>query len=136
MGNDQKIPGASLSRRNMLRMMATATGAAVLAACGTSTGSPAAGDAAGAEPIELTYMTPDRELGQKVDQMAIASFNARMKKEGKGAEAKEKHFSYDLKHLTTEASYEAQIQAKNKFGSDPGMIKGNQVSLAGLVSFI
>ena len=33
-----------------------------------------------------------------------------------GIEAKEKHFSYDLKHLTNEASYEAQIQAKNKFG--------------------
>jgi multiple sugar transport system substrate-binding protein len=83
MGNDQKIPGASLSRRNMLRMMATATGAALLAACGTSASSPDAGDAAGSEPIELTYMTPDRELGQKVDQLAIASFNERMKKEGK-----------------------------------------------------
>lgn len=80
MGHDQKIPGAGLSRRNMLRLMATATGAAVLAACGKSAGTPAAGDAASAEPIELTYMTPDRELGQKVDKMAIASFNERMKK--------------------------------------------------------
>ncbi|NBU65131.1 MAG: hypothetical protein EBS29_11620, partial [Chloroflexia bacterium] len=82
MSHDQKTAGAGISRRSMLRLMATATGAAVLAACGKSTGT-ATGDGANAEPIELTYMTPDRELGQKVDKLAIASFNERMKKEGK-----------------------------------------------------
>jgi hypothetical protein len=34
----------------------------------------------------------------------------------KGSDNREKHFSYDLKHLSNDASYEAQIQAKNKFG--------------------
>ena len=39
---------------------------------------------------------------------------------------------FDINYDTTKLL----SQAKNKFGSDPGMIKGNQVSLAGLVSFI
>ena len=28
----------------------------------------------------------------------------------KGVESREKHFSYDLKHLSNEASYEAQVR--------------------------
>lgn len=69
-----------LKRRDVLRMMASASGMALLAACGASAG----GDgAAGSEAIELTYMSPDRELGQKYDKIIIDSFNERMKKEGK-----------------------------------------------------
>jgi len=33
-----------------------------------------------------------------------------------GTQEREKHFAYDLKHLTAESNYEAQLQAKNKYG--------------------
>jgi hypothetical protein len=33
-----------------------------------------------------------------------------------GKQEREKHYAYDLKHLTSEANYEAQLQAKNKYG--------------------
>jgi len=79
--DDKSVAG--ISRRSMLRLMATATGAAVLAGCGTTTSAPAGDAAASAEPIEMSLMSPDRELDQKSVGVAIASFNERMKKEGK-----------------------------------------------------
>ncbi len=68
-----------LKRRDVLRIMAGASGMALLAACGASTG----GSGGGSEAVELTYMSPDRELGQQYDKIIIDSFNERMKKEGK-----------------------------------------------------
>lgn len=66
-----------LKRRDVLRIMAGASGMALLAACGVSTGG---GSGDGSEAVELTYMSPDRELGQQYDKIIIDSFNERMKK--------------------------------------------------------
>lgn len=58
-----------LKRRDVLRIMAGASGMALLAACGASTG----GSGGGSEAVELTYMSPDRELGQQYDKIIIDS---------------------------------------------------------------
>lgn len=76
------------SRRSWLLTLVVAVAAGLLIACappvapGAQTESGDAGADAG-EIIELTYMTPDRELENRVKEMQIEKFNAKMEEEGK-----------------------------------------------------
>jgi multiple sugar transport system substrate-binding protein len=77
---------AFLSRRHFLQASALTVAGGVIAAC-APTAAPApssGGDAAPAgETIELSYFTPDRELGKNVANFEIDAFNAKMEEEGK-----------------------------------------------------
>ncbi|CAN5551623.1 extracellular solute-binding protein [soil metagenome] len=76
----------AISRRQFLRTSAVIAASSALIACAPA--APAAqngsgGAAPGAAPIELSYISPDRELGNKVKKIVIDGFNAKMKEEGK-----------------------------------------------------
>ncbi|MBX3016221.1 MAG: extracellular solute-binding protein [Caldilineaceae bacterium] len=75
----------TLTRRGFLQTSAVVAAGGVLAACAAPT-APAgqAGSAAAptGELIELGYMTPDRELGNKVKAIEIERFNAKMEQSG------------------------------------------------------
>lgn len=77
----------TLSRRHLLQLSAMAGVGTALAACAIPT-EPAT-DTAGAEGaapagevIELAYMTPDRELENRVKEIEISGFNATMEADG------------------------------------------------------
>ncbi len=94
-----------IGRREFLRNAALTTGGIMLVACGspaaTTTNTPAATrhlrptslrqprPSQSTEIIELTTMSPDRELGRKVDKIAIDTFNKKMEAEGKPYRMKE-----------------------------------------------
>ena len=78
---------SKVTRRRFLQTSAMLAAGGVLVACAPAA-APAAqtGDAesgAGGEIIELTYMTPDRELENRVKEVQIERFNAKMEEEGK-----------------------------------------------------
>lgn len=100
----KNIAKKQIGRREFLRTAAFTTGGLMLAACGTPaattntaapTQAPAAAEivptqaVASAELIELTTMSPDRELGRKVDKIAIDTFNKNMEEQGKPFRMKE-----------------------------------------------
>ena len=72
------------SRRQFLKTSALVAAAGALAACAPAAPAPTGGGAsAPAESlIELTYMTPDRELSNKVKEIAVSRFNAAMAEAG------------------------------------------------------
>jgi ABC-type glycerol-3-phosphate transport system substrate-binding protein len=90
-----------LSRRKFLQGTAMTAAGGLLAACApkaTPTAAPEKAEsttaaateapkptatAAPVEPVELRYLSPDRELENKVNQMNIDGFNAEMKNQGK-----------------------------------------------------
>ncbi|MEZ4664206.1 MAG: extracellular solute-binding protein [Caldilineaceae bacterium] len=78
----------SLSRRRFLQLSALAGVGGALAACAAPT-APAASSGGGeaaapaGELIELSYMTPDRELENRVKEVIITGFNAAMEEAGK-----------------------------------------------------
>lgn len=74
----------SLSRRRFLKLSAMVGVGTALAAC-AAPGAPsmdAGDDAPSGELIELSYMTPDRELDNAVKQIRISGFNAAMEESG------------------------------------------------------
>ncbi|MBX3054120.1 MAG: extracellular solute-binding protein [Caldilineaceae bacterium] len=81
----------AMSRRRFLQSSAVLAAGSLLAACAApaAPSAPAAqsgsGEAAApaAELIELTYLTPDRELENRVKEVVVNGFNARMEEEGK-----------------------------------------------------
>lgn len=77
---------ANMSRRRFLQATAlTVAGGAIAACAPTAAPAPSGGEAAPAgEIVELSYFTPDRELGKNVANYEIDSFNAKMEEEGKG----------------------------------------------------
>lgn len=82
------VTNKAFSRRRFLQTSAMLTAGGVLAACaapGAPAAAPAGGDAAApaGETIELTYMTPDRELENRTKEVLVNGFNARMEEEGK-----------------------------------------------------
>lgn len=85
-----------LSRRRFLQSTAVLAAGSFLAACAApaAPAAPAAqsggGEAAApaAEVIELTYLTPDRELENRVKEVVVNGFNARMEAEGKNFRVK------------------------------------------------
>jgi len=70
----------NLSRRRFLQTSALLTAGGVLAACAAPAAPSTGGEAAApaGELIELTYMTPDRELGTNVKNIEIEGFNKLM----------------------------------------------------------
>jgi multiple sugar transport system substrate-binding protein len=77
-----------VSRRQFLQSSALVVAGGALAACAPTAApsqQPAAGGSAGSstEIIELTYITPDRELENRVKAVQISGFNAKMEAEGK-----------------------------------------------------
>jgi ABC-type glycerol-3-phosphate transport system substrate-binding protein len=74
-----------LTRRQFLHASAAVAAGSVLVACAAAA-APSAGGAGESAPsgelIELGYMTPDRELGNKVKQVQIERFNAQMEADG------------------------------------------------------
>ena len=82
------VTNKALSRRRFLQTSALLTAGGVLAACAAPVApaaAPAGGDAAApaGEVVELTYMTPDRELENRTKEVLVNGFNARMEEEGK-----------------------------------------------------
>ena len=77
-----------LSRRQFLRLSSLAAGGLVLAGCATppsqSSGQAEVQDGpdASGEIVELSYMTPDRELENRVKEVVISGFNTKMEEEG------------------------------------------------------
>lgn len=74
-----------MSRRRFLQTSAViAAGSALVACAPVSPGAQNAEDTAKtAEIIELSYITPDRELENKVKKIVVDGFNAKMKEQGK-----------------------------------------------------
>lgn len=79
-----------LSRRQFLHASAATAALAFLAGCAPAAApasAPAAGGSAAAEPaaslIELTLITPDRELSNRTHERDVAAFNAAMEAGGK-----------------------------------------------------
>src|SRR5687767_7469499 len=74
-----------LTRRHFLQASALTIAGGVIAACApTAAPAPSGGEAAPAgEVIELSYFTPDRELGLNVANYEIEHFNAKMEEESK-----------------------------------------------------
>lgn len=76
----------TLSRRGFLQTSAMLTAGGLLAACAAPVApaaAPAGGEAAPAgELVELTYMTPDRELENRTKEVLVNGFNARMEETG------------------------------------------------------
>jgi multiple sugar transport system substrate-binding protein len=75
----------ALSRRRFLQASALTLAGGVIAACApTAAPASSSGEAAPAgEIVELSYFTPDRELGKNVANYEIEAFNAKMEEEGK-----------------------------------------------------
>ncbi len=79
----------TFSRRRFLQSSALVAAGGVLVACAAPVApaaQPAGGEAAAApagELIELSYMTPDRELENRTKEVLVNGFNARMEEEGK-----------------------------------------------------
>jgi len=77
------LTNKALSRRRFLQTSAMFTAGGVLAACAAPTApaaQPAGGEAAApaGELVELTYLTPDRELENRTKEVLLKGFNARM----------------------------------------------------------
>ena len=73
----------TFSRRRFLQTSAMLTAGGVLAACaapGAPAAQPAGGEAAApaVELVELSYLTPDRELENRTKEVLVNGFNARM----------------------------------------------------------
>ncbi len=77
---------STLSRRNFLRASALAAGGLVV-----SRGLSFPKFALAQETVEITYMSPGRDLGVKYDQAVIDTFNAAMQKAGKPIHATANH---------------------------------------------
>ena len=76
---------ANLTRRQFLRGSAALAAVGALAACAPVSQSGGGAQQAGAPasaPVELGYLTPDRELENKVKKVAIDKFNAKMAADG------------------------------------------------------
>ncbi|MFN8443329.1 MAG: substrate-binding domain-containing protein [Caldilineaceae bacterium] len=87
---------ASISRRQFLKTSALVVAGGALAACVAAQPSSGGGSAAPAgEVVELGYLTPDRELENKVKKIAIDKFNASAEAAGK---------SYRIKDVTGPAT--------------------------------
>ncbi len=72
-----------LSRRRFLQVTGLTLAGGALAAC-VAPAAPSGGEAApAAEVIELSYMTPDRELENKEKEYRVAAFNEKMAADGK-----------------------------------------------------
>lgn len=75
-----------LSRRRFLQASAALATGGALAACtpaSAPTTSSEGEDAPAGEIVELSYMTPDRELENRRKEVLLAGFNAQMEEEGK-----------------------------------------------------
>ncbi|MCB0123948.1 MAG: extracellular solute-binding protein, partial [Caldilineaceae bacterium] len=76
-----------LSRRRFLQVTAMAGVGGALAACVAPGAAPSTGGGEAAAPagelVELSYMTPDRELENRVKEVVINGFNAAMEEAGK-----------------------------------------------------
>lgn len=77
-----------LTRRHFLQATALTVAGGVIAACApnsapTTTSSSDGGSAPQGELIELSYFTPDRELGLNVANWEVEHFNAKMEEESK-----------------------------------------------------
>ncbi|HRW10399.1 MAG TPA: substrate-binding domain-containing protein [Caldilineaceae bacterium] len=76
-----------LSRRRFLQVTAIAGVGGALAACVAPGAAPSTGGGEAAAPagelVELSYMTPDRELENRVKEVVINGFNAAMEEAGK-----------------------------------------------------
>lgn len=78
----------TLSRRRFLQSSAMLAAGSILAACAAPAApvAPATGSGEAAAPaaelIELSYLTPDRELETRVKEVLVNGFNARMEGEG------------------------------------------------------
>ena len=77
------LTNKALSRRRFLQTSAMLTAGGVLAACAAPTApaaQPAGSEAAApaGELVELTYLTPDRELENRTKEVLLKGFNARM----------------------------------------------------------
>lgn len=74
-----------MTRRQFLQTSAVITAGAALAACAPVSQQASGGSSGGASKalIELSYMTPDRELSNKVKTVSIDKFNAKMEAAGK-----------------------------------------------------
>src|SRR5262245_24000332 len=79
------IPKNLMTRRQFLQTSAVITAGAALAACTPVVQQTTGGSSGGASQalIELTYMSPDRELENKVKKVEIDKFNAKMEADGK-----------------------------------------------------
>ena len=79
----------TFSRRRFLQSSALVAAGGVLVACAAPVApaaQPAGGEAAAApagELIELSYLTPDRELENRTKEVLVNGFNTRMEEEGK-----------------------------------------------------
>ena len=80
------IRNSAISRRQFLRTSAVIAAGSALVAC-TPVAPSAQNAGGGAAPsvatIELSYITPDREVENKVKKIVVDGFNAKMKQEGK-----------------------------------------------------
>lgn len=77
----------NFSRRQFLQVSALTVAGGVLAACAPVAQAPATSGGEAAAPagelIELSYMSPDRELENRVKEYQVTNFNAKMEAEGK-----------------------------------------------------
>jgi multiple sugar transport system substrate-binding protein len=80
------LTARGLSRRDFLRTTAVVAAGGILVACAPAApaSQPAgqAGDAPAAALIELSYLTPDRELENRTKEVLVTGFNARMAETG------------------------------------------------------
>ena len=79
---------SSISRRQFLKTSALVVAGGALAACvapSAAPAQPAASDAAApaGELVELSYLTPDRELENRTKEVLVKGFNTRMEETGK-----------------------------------------------------
>ena len=72
-----------ITRRHFLQATALTVAGGVIAACAPTAAPTGGGAAPAAELVELSYFTPDRELGKNVANFEIDSFNAKMEADGK-----------------------------------------------------
>lgn len=114
----------SLTRRNFLKAGGLVATGGVLAACAPppaaapKSGAAPAPAAAPAEPVELKWMSPDRELSNNVKKNTIAKFNAQMEKDGKPWRLK------DVKGPATDNDLTTKYQLDAAAGSLPDLIDG------------
>ncbi len=125
----------SLSRRQFLHASAATAAAALLAACAPAAGpggsaptgaGASQGDAAPAagELIELTLLTPDRELSNKTHERDVAAFNAAMAAAGKPFRVT------SIKGPATDGDLQTKLTLDAASGSLPDLMGANNAWVA------
>jgi multiple sugar transport system substrate-binding protein len=127
----------TLSRRQFLHASAATAAVALLAACapaaapaggtgagtGTGTGAGAASSAAG-ELIELTLLTPDRELSNRAHARDVTAFNAAMEAAGKPFRV------VNIKGPATDGDLQTKLTLDAAAGSLPDLMGANNAWVA------